>query len=180
MNLTWLSRLPAGLFAIPFGMYGLSGAWRRTATFGWVGTSTVTLILLYTATAFLILLLFLYAGKCLFYPLAAKLEFIHPVQGSILALIPMAVLLAAVNLATSESVFWLVAVLIALAIQAIIAFRIGGMLANGAMPAAAITPSLYLPTVGGGLVGGMALAIMDYHSFAVVFFGMGIVCWALL
>ncbi|MBC7502495.1 MAG: hypothetical protein H7315_18660 [Herminiimonas sp.] len=180
MTTHWLARIPAGLFAIPFGLFGLAGAWRRTVTLGWsISVSTAT-VLLTAALGFTAFFLLLYGAKCVTYPRIVKQEFLHPVQGSILALIPMTILLAAVNLAHSGSVNWLAMVLVALALQGVMALRIAAQLANGLMAPASITPALYLPTVGGGLVGAMAMAVLGYHGLAVLLFGMGLVCWALL
>ena len=180
MTRHWLARMPAGLFAMPFGLFGLYGAWHRTLYFAWPLATPVATMLLSVAITLTLGLLLLYTLKCMFHPHAVKQEFFHPVHGLLQALIPMTVLLAAVNMATPDSPFWLAAVLLALTLQGVIALRSATLLANGLMPAESLTPALYLPTVGGGLVGGMAMAVLGYHGCAVLLFGMGLVCWALL
>ena len=64
----WLVRFPVGLFAIPVGLLGLAGAWRRAQGFGWPMVMPVSQTIAWTAVALLIVLLLLYAAKCLHYP----------------------------------------------------------------------------------------------------------------
>lgn len=61
----WLARLPAGLFAIPVGLFGLAGAWRRGQAFEWSLAGPVATAVAAIATAILALLMVLYAAKLL-------------------------------------------------------------------------------------------------------------------
>jgi tellurite resistance protein len=177
---SWLARLPPGLFAIPVGLFGLAGAWRRGADFGWHAAAGVGLAIATLALALLVLLLALYAAKLIRHPRALAAEFVRPVQGSMLALIPLSLLLCAVFFGAPRHDGWLAFVLVALALQGIVAMRVVTILATGALPTEAVTPALYLPPVAGGFFGAMALAALGWTGWAALLFGMGLVSWALL
>jgi len=177
---TWLARLPAGIFAIPVGLFGLLGAWRRAAAFGWAAAAGVADVLAWPAGAIWIASLILYALKCKRHPQAVMREHRHPVQGSLQALLPLSVLLAVIHFNRPAQGFWLVLALLALTLHVAIALRVVSTLATGQMPANAVTPALYLPVVGGALIGGMALAVLGYAGWAAMLFGTGLSGWALL
>lgn len=177
---SWLARLPVGLFAISVGLFGLVGAWRRAAAYGWENAANVADFLVWPVTAIWALSLLLYAFKCRRHPQAVLREFRHPVQGSLQALLPLSVLLAVIQFNRPGQGVWLVLTLLALALHAVIGFRVVATLATGQMPANAVTPALYLPVVGGALVGGMAMAALHYPEWAAMLFGTGVSGWALL
>ena len=132
--------LPASLFAIPVGLLGLAGAWRRASGFGWAPASDVGLALAALALVLLVLMLALYAAKALRYPRAILAEYLHPVLGPVLALIPLALLLCAVFFGEPRDDGWLALVLLALTLQGIVAMRVVTILATGALPTEAVTP----------------------------------------
>ncbi|RJF96190.1 hypothetical protein [Noviherbaspirillum saxi] len=177
---SWLERLPAGLFGISVGLFGLTGAWQRAAASGWEIAAKASELLLWVAAATWILSLLLYACKCKRYPQAVLQEARHPVQGSLQALIPISILLAVVLFSRPDQGVWLVLVLAALALDALIGWRVISVLATGQLPRNAITPALYLPIVGGALVGSMALASLRLHGWAVILFGIGLSGWSVL
>lgn len=177
---SWLPRLPPGLFAIPVGLFGLAGAWRRAADFGWHAAVDVGLAIATCALALLVLMLALYTAKLLRYPRVLQGEFLRPVPGSLLALIPLSLLLCAVFFGAPRHDGWLALVLLALVLQGIVAMRVATILATGTLPSDAVTPALYLPPVAGGFVGAMALAALGWTGWAALLFGMGLVSWALL
>ena len=177
---TWLMHLPPALFAIPVGLLGLAGAWRRASGFGWAPASDVGLALAALALVLLVLMLALYAAKALRYPRAILAEYLHPVLGPVLALIPLSLLLCAVFFGEPHDDGWLALVLLALTLQGAVALRVVSVLATGALPTSAVTPALYLPPVAGGFVGAMALASLGWTGWAALLFGMGIASWALL
>jgi tellurite resistance protein len=176
----WLARVPAGLFAIPFGLLGLGGAWRRAAGFGWPWAEPLGVAIARLAVALLAACGLVYAAKALRHPQALGAEFSHPVPGSVMALLPLSVLMTVLHFGAPRHLPSLVAVLAALALQGVIAVRTVGMLATGAMRTAAVTPALYLPSVAGGFIGGMALATIGWPGWAALLFGMGLAAWALL
>jgi tellurite resistance protein len=177
---TWLMHLPPGLFAIPVGLFGLAGAWRRATGFGWSHAADVGLAIAAVALALLVLLLALYGAKALRHPRAIIAEYRHPVLGAVLALVPLSLLLCAVFFGEPGHDGWLALVLLALVLQGIVALRVVATLATGSYPTAAVTPALYLPPVAGGFVGAMALAALGWVGWAALLFGMGLASWALL
>lgn len=176
----WLARLPPGLFAVAVGLFGLAGAWRRAAAYGWQFADIAVSTPLWLATGFWAVTLFLYGVKCRRHPRVVMREFLHPVQGSLLALAPMSSLLAAVQLGTPSQGIWLVLTGAALAIDAVLAGRVLTQLAGGHFPENAVTPALYLPLTGVPLVGAMALATLGYRHLAMPLFGLGVAGWILL
>ena len=177
---SWLARLPAGIFGISVGLFGLVGAWRRAASHGWPIAVEVADFLVWPVTVIWAASLILYACKCKRYPQAVLREYRHPVQGSVLALLPLSVLLAVIQFNRPEQGVWLVLALLALGLHALIAVRVVSTLTTGQMPSNAITPALYLPVVGGALIGGMALAALQYPAWGALLFGTGLSGWALL
>ncbi|HYD59929.1 MAG TPA: hypothetical protein VEC35_06225 [Noviherbaspirillum sp.] len=177
---SWLARLPVGIFAISVGLFGLVGAWRRAAAFGWNIAADVANFLIWPIGVIWAVSLTLYAFKCKRHSQAVLREYRHPVQGSLQALLPLSILLAVIQFNRSEQGVWMVLALLALGLHALIAFRVVSTLTTGQMPSNAITPALYLPVVGGALVGAMALAALEYRGWAAMLFGTGLSGWALL
>ena len=177
----WLARFPVGLFAIPVGLFALAGAWRRAAVFGWaLPVDGIAGALAWSGVVLLAVLLALYLAKCLRYPHTIRSEFTHPLTGSLMALISVALLLCAVYFGEPAHAGWLALVLCALTLQGVIAVRVVAMLTTASMPVAAVTPALYIPPVAGGLVGAMALNTLGYPGWAALLFGMGLASWGLL
>jgi tellurite resistance protein len=176
----WLTRLPAGLFGVPVGLFGLAGGWHRAAAHGWQFAAAIDLALVWVATATWALTLLLYLIKCMWHPYAVLREYRHPVRGPQQSLGPIATLLAVLNLGDAEQAPWLPLALFALACNAVVAARSLSQLATGRFPANAITPAIYLPIVGGCLVGAMALAFLQYTGAAAMLFGAGMAGWAIL
>ena len=177
---SWLARLPAGIFAISVGLFGLVGAWRRAAAAGWQLAGDVASFLIWPVAAVWIVSLILYSLKCKRHPQAVAREYRHPVQGSLQALLPLSVLLAIIQFNQPGQGVWLILTLIALGLHVLIALRVVTTLTTGQMPSNAITPALYLPVVGGALVGAMTLASLHYPGWAAMLFGTGLSGWALL
>ena len=180
---SWLARLPPGLFAIVFGLLGLAGAWRRLAGFGLEHADVVATALLNVATGLLELLLLLWAIKFVRHRSEVQKDFAHPVNGAMLSLLPLTVLLSvALWLPLMPQYFEIASsvTFAALVLQGIIAWRVVSRVATGDMAADMVTPALFLPPVGGGLIGALALAALGSHGWAVLLFGMGLSAWALL
>lgn len=177
---SWVARLPVGMFAISVGLFGLIGAWRRAAAFGWPVAADIATVLTWPAAAVWVISLILYALKCKRHPQSVMQEYQHPVQGSLQALLPLSILLAVIHFNQPDQGVWLVLALVALGLHIVIALRVVATLATGRMPTNAITPALYLPVVGGALVGAMTLATLHYPGWAAMLFGTGLSGWALL
>lgn len=178
--LSWLPRFPVGLFALPVGFFALGGAWRRAKAFGWVRAADAGDALAAGALVLLAILLLIYLLKCLRHPQAAIAEFTHPLAASLMGLLPLSCLLCIITFGTPGHAGWLLFTLAALALQGVIAVRVAALIANGSLAALACTPALYLPSLGGGLVGGMALQVLGYPGWAALLFGMGLASLALL
>lgn len=177
---SWLARLPAGMFAIPVALFGLNGAWRRAAAYGWPFAAKVSTLLVWPVTGLWLLLLLLYAMKCKRHPHAVLREFHHPVQGPLQALIPLSLLLAVIQFGRPDQGIWLVLAALALGVNAVTALRTASILVTGRMPPNAVTPALYLPVVGAALIGSMAFANLGATTLAALLFGTGISGWVLL
>ena len=119
----WLARLPAALFAIPVGLFGLAAAWHGRG-YGWWFAEPIGTTLAWTAAAILALLMALYAEKCLRHPAVIAAEFANAVTGSLMALIPLALMLATVCFGVRGDGAWLALVLFALTLQGIVAIRV--------------------------------------------------------
>ena len=182
----WLARLPPGLFAIVFGLLGLAGAWRRLGVLetGYADVANVIApALLHVGTALLELLLLLWVIKFVRFRSDVQKDFAHPVHGAMLSLMSLTVLLSValwlpmypkyhdINASVTFA---------ALMLQGVIAWRVVSRVATGELPADMVTPALYLPPVGGGLIGALAMNALGAHGWAVLLFGMGIGAWALL
>ena len=110
-------------------------------------------------------------------------ELRHPVQGALLALMPVALLMAVALVAgrwPQARDTLLPLALVVLAGQGWMAWRVVADLSTGKTPPELVTPALYLPTVPGGFVGAMALQALGFHGWATLLMGMGLGAWALL
>jgi tellurite resistance protein len=185
---SWLQRLPPGLFAIPLGLIGLASSWGRlghadpaAAALSAGLQAPLTALGLGVWAALCIL----WALKLLRHPEQVRGLWGHPLQGSFLALAPVSSLLVvavAAPLADHAALLGALHVLVvlALALQLSIAWRVVAQLTTGRIGPELVTPALYLPTVAGGFVGAMALQALDLHGWAVLLFGAGLGAWALL
>jgi len=179
----WLARLQPGLFGISLGLLGLAGAWRKMQPLIGETAHAVFVALLTVGTAVLVVLFLLWLAKAVRHFDVVRREWLHPVHGPLLALLPVSTLLAVTLLAPYDGDARLVAtavVLFALAMQFAIAWEVVALLSTGRMPADLVTPALYLPIVPGGMVGGMALVAVGFPGWAGLLFGSGIGGWALL
>lgn len=177
----WLARVPLGLFAIPLGLLATSSLWQRAGlALAWPGAGLVAQGVAALALLMLGLLLALLLLKALRHgPVLAK-ELAHPVTGSLAALAPLSLLMTVALFGQPEHGGWLLLALTALALQAAVALSTAVRVCTGSVPAALVTPALYLPPVAGGLVGALALHALGLGEWAVLLFGMALGSWALL
>ncbi len=179
----WLARLHPGLFSIPLGILGLSGAGARVVPIGVTVGNPLSLALVAIGISLLAILSLLWILKIVRHTEVARQELQHPVQGALLSLAPLAYLILVALLAPALPelhVIWWTVTLGALSMAVCMAWLVVARLSTGQMPAELITPALYLPTVSGGLVGAMALKVLGQPGWAAVLLGMGIGGWALL
>ncbi len=179
----WLARLQPGLFAIPLGVLGLAGAWRRLAALDLATAASVADALAWLALALLALLLLLWAARLALHPDVLKQEWEHPVQGALSALLPVTTLFGLTHLVVlwpASAAAGLPVALAALVLLGLQAWQVVAKLSTGRIPGELITPALYLPTVAGGFIGALALAALGLPGWAALLFGMGAGSWALL
>jgi tellurite resistance protein len=165
------------------GLLGLSGAWRRLSYSGVESATPVAAALLWSAVLMLAGLLLLWVAKLVRHADVLRQEWRHPVQGALLALLPVSTLMA-VTLLAGLRPDWrnalLPVALLMLGGQAINAWHVVADLSTGKTPPELVTPALYLPTVSGAFVGAMALNTLRLHGWATLLFGMALCAWALL
>ncbi len=179
----WLARLHPALFGMALGLLGLSGAWRRLSYSGVESATPVAGALLIVAFAMLVVLLLLWVLKLARHRDVLRQEWRHPVQGALLALLPVSTLMAVTLLAGLWPQFrgWLLPVaVLMLAGQGVNAWHVVADLSTGKTPPELVTPALYLPTVSGAFVGAMALHTLGQHGWGTLLFGMALGAWALL
>ena len=179
----WLARMHPGLFAMPLGLMGLAAAWQRLVPLGITVGNPVSFYLFAIALVLLAILLLLWFAKLLRHPADLREEWQHPVQSALLALIPLSLLMAIAIVAPFAPglvAIWRPATFAALTVQGLLTWQVVARLSAGRMPADLITPALYLPTVGGGLVGALTLDALGLHGWAALLVGMGLGAWALL
>ncbi len=169
-----------------FGLLGLAGAWRRLVVLetGYADVANImAAALLHVGTALLELLLLLWVIKFVRFRGDVQKDFAHPVHSAMLSLMSLTVLLSVALWLPMYPQYSEIAASItfaALMLQGVIAWRVVARAATGDLPAEMVTPALYLPPVGGGLIGALALNALGSHGWAVLLFGMGIGAWALL
>lgn len=179
----WLARLQPGFFAIPLGLMGLASAWQRLVPLGITIGNPLSFYLFATALGLLALLLLLWLAKLARHTAIVRQEWQHPVQGALLALLPLSVLLAVAlvaPIAPGQDAICLPVTLAALVMQGLLAWRVVARLSSGQMPTELVTPALYLPTVAGGFVGAMTMNALNQPGWAALLIGMGVGAWALL
>ena len=179
----WLARLQPGFFAIPLGLMGLASAWQRLVPLGITIGNPLSFYLFATALGLFVLLLLLWLAKLARHTAIVRQEWQHPVQGALLALLPLSVLLAVAMvapIAPGQDAIWLPVTLAALVMQGLLAWRVVARLSSGQMPTELVTPALYLPTVAGGFVGAMTMNALGQPGWAALLIGMGVGAWALL
>jgi len=178
-----LARIQAALFGIPLGLLGLSGAWGRLGLANGVMLQPMADGLFFVALALLVLVMCLWIAKLALYPQAVQQEWAHPVQGALMALIPVSLMLALtlLNIRWPSLSGWLFpCALVVLTLQAVMAWHVVADISTGKTLTEFITPALYLPIVPGGFVGAIALESFGLHGWAALLFGMGVGAWALL
>jgi tellurite resistance protein len=171
------------LFGISLGLLGLAGAWLRLQPLAGEPARAVSSLLLAAGIATLLIVFVLWIAKLARHFDVVREEWQHPIQGPLLALLPVSTLLVVTLLAPygpDGRIVAITIVLAALALQFVIAWEVVAKLSTGRMPAELVTPALYLPIVPGGLVGAMALAATGYPGWAALLLGSGVGGWALL
>ncbi|MDQ0304586.1 dicarboxylate transporter/tellurite-resistance protein TehA [Ancylobacter polymorphus] len=163
-------------FGTVLGIGGLANGW-RVASRLWGAPVLIGEALAVTAFALWALWSVLYALKWRFHTDAAREEIRHPAQGLIAALAPVSTLIAAIAIGPHVPLLgWGLFIAGAAGVALYAAWSVGGLWQGGRAPQE-VTPILYLPTVGGGLVAGIASATFGQPALGWMFFGMGLFSW---
>jgi tellurite resistance protein len=173
-------RITPSLFAIPFGLAGLAGAWRYAAVEHLVPTGIAEVLVALTAAVW-VLLVGLYALHLLAEPKTALSDLSDPTVGPFMSLTIIVVMLIAVigiePLAPSlaKTVFD-----VSLALTVLLGAWLTGQWIYGPLKLEQIHPGYFLPTVAGALVAAQGAAIFGQHRLAQTMFGLGIFSWVIL
>ncbi|MFC3692200.1 dicarboxylate transporter/tellurite-resistance protein TehA [Chenggangzhangella methanolivorans] len=163
-------------FGSVLGVGGLGNGWRAAHRL-WGAPWVVGEALCVLAVAIWLTLLSLYALKWTFHRAEAKAELADPVFALLASLAPVATLIAAIAIEPIFHAGGLVMLAAGLAgATAFAAWSIGGLWLGGRAQEA-VTPVLYMPTVGGGFVAGLACATYGWPTAGWMFFGAGLLSW---
>lgn len=166
-------------FGAILGIAGLSNGWRAAARL-WHLPAAIGETLALTATVLWLVMLLLYAAGWLLRRQQATAELRHPVQGLLTALVPVTTMLIAIALVPYLPGTGKVLLLLGLAGAAgFAAWSVGGLWQGGRV-SETTTPILYMPTVGGGLVGAIACGSYGMYQTGWMFFGLGLLSWLVM
>jgi tellurite resistance protein len=163
-------------FGSVLGIGGLGNGWRaahRLWGAPWVLGEALSVI----AFGVWLTVLVLYVLKWIFHRADARAELADPVFAMLASLAPVATLIAAIAIEPILHAAGLVMLCAGLAgVAAFAAWSVGGLWLGGRAQET-VTPVLYMPTVGGGLVAGLACAAYGWPTAGWMFFGAGLLSW---
>jgi tellurite resistance protein len=168
--------VPAGFFGIVLGLAGLGSGW-RLASHIWNVTPFIGEAVSLLAAAVWLLLMILYVAKWIWLRAEALAEFHHPVLCCFVGIVPVTTALVGWAI---RSYWYLPAVVLAgvgVVGQLIFGVYRTGALWKGGRDHSTTTPILYLPTVAGSFVSALVLSAFGHSSWAVPFFGAGLLSW---
>jgi tellurite resistance protein len=173
-------RISPSLFAIPFGLAGLAGAWRYAAVAHLVPRGIAEGLIALTAAVWVLLV-----GLYLLYfraePDTALSDLSDPTLGPFMSLIVIVVMLVAVigiepiAPTLAKAVFD-----VGLVLTVLLGGWLTGQWIYGPLRLEQIHPGYFLPTVAGGLVAAQGAAIFGEDRLAETMFGLGIISWIIL
>lgn len=168
--------VPAGFFGIVLGLAGLAGSWRLAAKV-WNVTPAIGEALSLLAAAIWLMLMLFYVAKWIWFRSEALAEFNHPVLCCFVGVIPVTTALVGWAIRPYLYPLALALAIIGIAGQLVFGIYRTGALWKGGRDHAATTPVLYLPTVAGSFVSALVLSAFGHVSWAVPFFGAGLLSW---
>ncbi len=173
------ARVPASLFSIVMGLAGLGAAWRAAARAYGVSAWLADGLLAVSAALF-VGILAAQVVKALVERERFAAELRDPVQGSLAALGPAALLLLVPGVAVHFRDLALVLFWIGAASEvALGVWLVGGWLISP-VSAESVTPAMYLPAVAGNLLAALAAGAVGRADAGWIFFGAGLVTWVVL
>ncbi|SPL62456.1 dicarboxylate transporter/tellurite-resistance protein TehA [Ochrobactrum soli] len=168
--------IPASMFGIVLGTAGLANCWHAASDL-WHFPSIVGDAIGLVAAIIWACLVVLFAGKWILFSAEAKLELEHPVQCCFVGLVGVSTMLVGANLysffgAVAHVLYWAGFIWTAL-----FSLWRSGALWRGGRDATTTTAVLYLPSVAGFYVVGIAGASLGYVDLAKLSFGAGFFSW---
>ncbi len=175
----FVARVPTALFGAVLGIGGLANGWRVAARLWGVPSLVgdalaVVAFLVWASVATLVVLKWTKARA------AARGELGHPVMGGFVALAGVATMIAGIAVQPIVAPLGAVLMIAGLIFEGLFATWFVGRLLQGGREIAGATPVLFLPTVGGGFVAGMALAALGLRDASAMAFGIGFVTWLVI
>ncbi|KGQ71086.1 potassium-tellurite ethidium and proflavin transporter [Chelonobacter oris] len=169
--------VPVNYFGITLGLFAIGLAWQHAAIlFSDFPAIIGELILSFSGIVWL-LLLTVYIAKWIISPHSAKEELQHLVICCFISLIPITAMLFGIALLHSLKPIAVFLIILGTIGQLLFAAYRSAGLWRGIHQAEATTPVIYLPTVAANFVSATALAELGYISWAMLFFGMGLLSW---
>jgi tellurite resistance protein len=168
--------VPAAFFGIVLGLTGLAGGWRLAAKV-WNITPGIGEAVSLLAAVIWLLLILLYVAKWIWLRSEALAEFHHPVLCCFVGVIPVTTALVGWAIRPYLYRLALTLALVGVVGQLIFGIYRTGALWKGGRDPSTTTPILYLPTVAGSFVSAIVLSAFGHVSWAVPFFGAGLLSW---
>jgi tellurite resistance protein len=168
--------VPAGFFGIVLGLAGLGSGWRLAAHV-WNLTPLVGEAVSLLAAAVWFVLILLFVGKWIWLRAEALAEFRHPVLCCFVGIVPVTTALVGWAIRPYFYPLALVLAIVGVVGQLVFSVYRTGALWQGGRDHSATTPILYLPTVAGSFVSAIVLSAFGHSSWAVPFFGAGLLSW---
>ena len=169
-------RVPPNLFAITFGLAGLSEVWREAAPLLGTGQAVPDAIAILDGAIWLVLV-----GAYLAQGLRVILaDLRNPVLSPFVPVAGIAAMILATALASAAFTAGRALVIVFLIVTIITGGWLTGHWLTGGTDRDSVHPGYFLPTVAGGLVGAYCTAQVNLHALAEASFGIGVICWLLL
>jgi tellurite resistance protein len=168
--------VPAGFFGIVLGLAGLGGGWRLAARVWDVAPSIGETVSLLAAAVWFVLIV-LYVAKWIWLRSEALAEFRHPVLCCFVGIVPVTTALVGWAIRPYWYPGALVLAVVGIVGQLVFSVYRTGALWKGGRDPGATTPILYLPTVAGSFVSAIVLSAFGHGTWAVPFFGAGLLSW---
>ena len=171
--------VPVSFFSIAVGLLAFGNTWHVGVRL-WHLPGDVAQALTLAGLALWAALLVLYGRKWMTHRADAIAELRHPVQSALVALAPVASMLAAVALIPCSRDAAIALFVVALAAQLALGLWLNGRMWMGGRPPELVTPALYLPSVAQSFVAATASAAFGWTQLGLLFFGVGLFAWLAL
>jgi tellurite resistance protein len=169
-------RFPPNLFAIPFGLAGLTDAWDAARPVLHTPAAVPDAISVVAALTWAVLLAcYLAQGTA-----SALADFRHKVFSPFISLAPITGMLLALTLSSYAFTAGRVLVVVFLVITLLVGGLLTGEWITADLDHDSAHPGYFLPTVAGGLVGSFCAVGVHLHALGAVSFGIGLLSWFLV